>query len=134
VYTGPIDYYFDYAFGKLPYRSISFEFEHHEVDSFQETAQINYVDSSVDFTRVIEHKKLSMQNTSGTTISREYPVHEGEPYYPVPSDENRKLYRKYSLEAKKLNSVIFCGRLAEYQYYNMDQVIANTFHLIRNLT
>lgn len=130
VYTGPIDCFFDYTFGKLPYRSIRFEFEHHEVDSFQEAAQINYVDSSVAYTRVIEHKKLSSQNIKGTTISREFPIHDGEPYYPIPTEENRKIFRKYNQEAKKLNSVVFCGRLAEYQYYNMDQVVANTLRIV----
>jgi UDP-galactopyranose mutase len=131
VYTGPIDYYFDYAFGKLPYRSIRFEFEHHAVDSYQEAAQINYVDPSIKFTRVIEHKKLSLQNINGTTISREYPIDGGEPFYPVPAEKNRQLFRKYFEEANKLNSVIFCGRLAEYQYYNMDQVVGRVLNLMK---
>ena len=132
IYTGPIDYFFDYKYGKLPYRSIRFEFKNLRQVQFQETAQINYVDNSVEFTRVIEHKLLSQQNTDKTTISFEYPQKEGEPFYPVPTEENRHQYLLYKKESKKLSSVIFCGRLAEYQYYNMDQVVANTFKIIEN--
>lgn len=130
IYTGPIDYFFDYMFGKLPYRSIRFEWENHESEFFQEEAQINCVDQAVAYTRVIEHKKLSMTNSKTTTISIEYPQHDGEPLYPIPTGEDRKLYLQYELEAKKIKNIIFCGRLAEYQYYNMDQVVANTLKLV----
>ena len=126
IYTGPIDYYFDYKFGKLPYRSIRFEFENHKRTKFQETAQINYVDEDISFTRVVEHKKLSGQNLDTTTISKEFPQSDGEPFYPIPNEINKKLYLKYKKQAEKLTNVIFCGRLAEYQYFNMDQVVANT--------
>jgi len=132
IYTGPIDYFFDYKFGKLPYRSIRFEFRNLLQDQFQETAQINCVDCSVEYTRVIEHKLLSQQNSGTTTISFEYPQKEGEPFYPVPTEENRNKYLQYKKEADKKNQIIFCGRLAEYQYYNMDQVVANTLKIFEN--
>jgi len=132
IYTGPIDYFFDYKFGKLPYRSIRFEFRNVNQEQYQETAQINYVDDSVDHTRVIEHKLLSKQNSDSTTISYEYPQIEGEPFYPIPNERNRHQYLLYKTEAEKLSNVIFCGRLAEYQYYNMDQVVANTLMTFKN--
>ncbi|MDT3697257.1 MAG: UDP-galactopyranose mutase [Ignavibacterium sp.] len=133
IYTGPIDYFFDYKFGKLPYRSIRFEFRNLQHNQYQETAQINYVDDSVEYTRVIEHKLLSQQNSDSTTISFEYPQTEGEQFYPIPTEENRNKYLLYKKEAEKLNNVFFCGRLAEYQYYNMDQVVANTIKVFWNL-
>ena len=102
IYTGPIDYFFDYKFGKLPYRSIRFEFENLAVDKFQDVAQVNHVSDEVEYTRVVEHKYLSGQNADTTTISREYPQHEGEPYYPVPTEESRNLFLKYWSEAKKI--------------------------------
>ncbi len=133
IYTGPIDCFFDYKFGKLPYRSIRFEFKNVCQGQYQETAQINYVDESVEFTRVIEHKLLSQQNSDTTTISFEYPQKGGEPYYPIPTEENRNQYLLYKKESEKLENVIFCGRLAEYQYYNMDQVVANTLVKFENI-
>ncbi|GAB4130879.1 MAG: UDP-galactopyranose mutase [Ignavibacteriales bacterium] len=131
VYTGPIDYYFDYIHGKLPYRSIRFEWETINSEFYQKTAQVNYVDNKKEFTRVIEHKRLSGNNSNVTTISKEYPQVDGEPFYPVPNDDNRKLFMNYKHESEKLKSVVFCGRLAEYQYYNMDQVIINTIIMIK---
>lgn len=140
VYTGPIDAYFDWIHGKLPYRSISFETETHHVVCFQEAGQINYVDDSTPYTRVIEHKYLSGpprgeagSNSNITTITREHPQFEGEPYYPIPAEEHRHLYLKYKNETKRINNVIFCGRLAEYQYYNMDQVVANTLKIFSKI-
>lgn len=129
IYTGPIDYYFDYKFAKLPHRSIRFEYENLPVQIFQEAAQINYLDPEIPFTRVIEHKYLSKQKSNCTTISREYPQQDGEPFYPIPASDNRKLYLRYKEESKKIKNVYFCGRLAEYQYYNMDQVVANTLKM-----
>ena len=124
IYTGPIDYYFDYKFGKLPYRSIRFEWDHLNMDSIQQTAVINYTDMEYEFTRVTEHKKLTGQVSEATTISREYAQKFGDPYYPIPNNTNTELYKKYELETKKLKTVLFAGRLAEYRYYNMDQVVA----------
>lgn len=134
IYTGPIDYFFDFKFGKLPYRSIRFEFRNMNQKHFQETAQINYVDDSVEFTRVVEHKLLSQQKSETTTISFEYPQQEGEPFYPIPTEDNRNQYHLYKKESEKLSNVIFCGRLAEYQYYNMDQVVANTLKNFADIT
>lgn len=132
IYTGPIDYFFDYKFGKLPYRSIRFEFKNLPQEKFQETSQINYVDDSVEYTRVIEHKLLSQQDSGTTTVSYEYPQKDGEPFYPIPTEENRHQYLLYKKESNKLSNVIFCGRLAEYQYYNMDQVVVNTLKVFEN--
>jgi len=126
IYTGPIDYFFDYEFGKLPYRSIRFKFKNFGEEYFQSTTQVNFVTNTEDFTRVVEHKYLSGQKAQNTTVSFEYPQIEGEPFYPIPTDENRLKYLKYSNETDKLKNVHFVGRLAEYQYYNMDQVVANT--------
>jgi UDP-galactopyranose mutase len=133
IYTGPIDYFFDYKFGKLPYRSIRFEFENYELESYQETAQINYVTGDEEFTRVVEHKKLSAQKSATTTISREYAQREGDEFYPIPTEENKNLFKKYHIEAEKLKSVIFCGRLAEYQYYNMDQVVGKCLKVYEHI-
>jgi len=129
IYTGPIDYFFDYKFGKLPYRSIWFEFKNINIKKFQEVAQVNYVSNDVKYTRVVEHKYLSGQVANSTTISREYPQIDGEPFYPIPTKETRRLYLKYKKEAMKLKNITFCGRLAEYQYFNMDQVVANTLNI-----
>jgi UDP-galactopyranose mutase len=131
IYTGPIDYYFDYKLGRLPYRSIKFEFENIKTETYQQISQINYVSDEVEYTRVIEHKYLSGNDSATTTISREFPQNNGEPFYPIPTDENRLLYLKYKNETKKFKNVIFCGRLAEYQYYNMDQVVANALNIFR---
>ncbi|HMN23462.1 MAG TPA: UDP-galactopyranose mutase [Ignavibacteriaceae bacterium] len=134
IYTGPIDYFFDYKFGKLPYRSIRFEFRNLNQKQFQQTAQINYVDDTEKFTRVVEHKLLSQQNSDTTTLSFEYPQQDGEPFYPIPTEDNRQKYLFYKQETEKLNGVIFCGRLAEYQYFNMDQVVANTLKQFKSET
>lgn len=130
IYTGPIDYYYGYKYGMLPYRSVRFEYENHNRKYFQESAQINHVDKSVDYTRVVEHKYLSGQETkTTTTISKEYPQVSGEPLYPIPTLDNRILYEKYENETKEKGNVVFCGRLAEYKYYNMDQVIGKCLQL-----
>lgn len=129
IYTGPIDYFFDYQFGKLPYRSIRFELETLDVESFQETSQINYTDTKHKFTRIIEHKKLTGQTVGKTTISREYPTFDGEPFYPILNEDNKMKYQKYLQESQKPKEVIFLGRLAEYKYYNMDQVVGRVINL-----
>lgn len=134
IYTGPIDYFFDYKYGKLNYRSIRFEFKNFEQEYYQPTAQVNYVDNTVKFTRVIEHKYLSNQNSKTTTVSFEYPQNDGEPFYPVLTQKNIQSYVLYEREAKKLKDIIFCGRLAEYRYYNMDQIIASALKLFWELS
>ena len=131
IYTGPIDYFFDYKFGKLPYRSIKFEFENYNMGEFQPTAQVNYVDSQIEYTRVVEYKKMTGQAADSTTISKEYLLSEGEPFYPIPSENNHEIFLKYKKQSESIGNVIFCGRLAEYQYFNIDQVVANTLKIYK---
>jgi len=123
-YTGPIDEYFDFRFGALPYRSLQFEHRHlAEVEQFQPVGTVNYPNDHL-YTRITEFKHLTGQQHSGTSIVREYPSAEGEPYYPIPRPENNDIYRKYADQAKLETGVFFVGRLAQYRYYNMDQVVA----------
>jgi len=124
IYTGPIDYFFDFQFGKLPYRSIRFEFENLEKECEQKVAVINHVEAEVPYSRVTEYKHITGQKSNTTTLSYEFFQEEGEPFYPIPTEENDRLFMKYFELTKPLQSVIFCGRLAEYHYYNMDQVVA----------
>jgi UDP-galactopyranose mutase len=133
IYTGPIDYFFDYKFGKLPYRSIKFVFKNYQKEKMQDTAVYNYVGNETEFTRVTEYKYLTAQNSKSTTLSFEYSEKNGEPFYPIPNEENKKQYSLYKNESKKIESVLFCGRLAEYQYYNMDQVIAKSINLLNTI-
>ena len=128
VYTGPIDEYFGWRHGALPYRSLRFEHEPLAQEWFQEVAVVNYPDAP-GYTRILEQKYLTGQTLPVTTITREYPQRhvpgQNEPYYPVPREANREMYRRYREEAEKLaGRVVFVGRLADYQYYNMDQVAA----------
>ncbi|NWF88557.1 MAG: UDP-galactopyranose mutase [Ignavibacteriaceae bacterium] len=123
IYTGPIDRFFNYKYGKLPYRSIRFEWKNLNIEKVQPVGVVNYVDPNKAYTRVTEYKHLTMQNTRTTTISYEYTQADGEPYYPVPTEESHATYHKYQHEVRKINNVIFTGRLATYQYYNMDQVV-----------
>ncbi|HMI62603.1 MAG TPA: UDP-galactopyranose mutase [Puia sp.] len=132
IYTGPIDYYFDYCYGKLPYRSIEFVFETHEIEKFQSTGTINFPNEH-PFTRVTEFKYLTGQYHPKTTVVYEYPTAEGDPYYPVPRPENADLYKKYQLLTKEIKNVYFTGRLATYKYYNMDQVVAQSLTLFKRI-
>lgn len=133
IYTGPIDYFFDYKFGKLPYRSIRFEFRNFEKNLKQKSAVYNYAGNEVEYTRVTEYKHLTAQKSESTTISYEFSEKEGEPFYPVPTEENKRKYHLYKSETEKISNVHFCGRLSEYQYYNMDQVVAKCFSYFRNI-
>ena len=124
VYTGPIDAYFDYCLGPLPYRSLRFEHEHFADTSFyQSVGTVNYPNDFA-FTRVTEFKHLTGQVHTGTSIVREYPQSAGDPYYPVPCPESEALYKRYASLAARESGVTFVGRLAQYRYYNMDQVVA----------
>jgi len=122
IYTGPIDSFFNFKFGKLPYRSLRFEWENHKVPFYQKATSVNYVDSE-NYTRITEHKYFTNQESDCTTITKEYPQKEGEPFYPIPNEESNLLFQKYQAEADKLDNIQFIGRLAEYKYYNMDQVV-----------
>ena len=123
VYTGPIDAYFDHCFGKLPYRSIEFRHEHLDgVVQHQPVGTINFP-TDYDYTRITEFKHLTGQVHGGTSIVREYPCDEGDPYYPVPRPENEAVFKRYEALAREATEVSFVGRLAQYRYYNMDQCV-----------
>lgn len=123
VFTGPIDAYFDYCFGALPYRSLRFEHEHlADTQQYQAVGTVNYPNDHA-YTRITEFKHLTGQECQGTSIVREYPEAEGEPYYPIPREENETLFKRYEALAKEQENVTFVGRLAQYRYYNMDQVV-----------
>jgi UDP-galactopyranose mutase len=124
IYTGPIDEFFDFRFGKLPYRSLRFRHETLERELFQPVAVVNYPSDEVAHTRITEYKHLTGQKHPNTSISYEYPAADGDPYYPVPRAENAALFRKYQALADAMPDVTFVGRLATYRYYNMDQVVA----------
>jgi UDP-galactopyranose mutase len=132
IYTGPIDAYFGECFGALPYRSLEFRFETFERERFQNAAVVNYPGPE-PFTRITEFKVLTGQTHSKTTIAREYPAAQGEPYYPIPRPQNRALYKKYAAKAAAEAHVTFAGRLAEYRYYNMDQVVASALATFEDL-
>ena len=123
VYTGPLDAYFNHCLGALPYRSLRFEHEHLSINRFQPVGTVNYP-NDFSYTRITEFKHLTGQRIDGTSIVREYPESEGEPYYPIPQAKNETLAAAYLALAAKEKSVIFLGRLAQYRYYNMDQVVA----------
>jgi UDP-galactopyranose mutase len=133
-YTGPIDEYFDFRFGKLPYRSLRFEHEHlGGMQQFQPVGTVNYPNHEA-FTRITEFKHLTAQAHAGTSIVREYPTAEGDPYYPVPRPENQELYRRYRALADSELGTYFVGRLAQYQYFNMDQVVAAALKVAQNVS
>lgn len=123
VYTGPIDAFFDFRYGKLPYRSLEFKHETHHTSVFQEAPVVNYPNEQ-PYTRVTEFKYLTGQRHEKTSIVYEYPRAEGDPYYPIPRKENAELYAKYKTLAEARPDVYFVGRLATYKYYNMDQIVA----------
>ncbi len=132
IYTGPIDYFFDYCYGKLPYRSIEFKFETNEGEFLQPTGTINYPNEHA-YTRSTEFKYLTGQKSTKTTIVYEYPKADGDPYYPVPRPENAELYKKYEKLGASSKRVHFTGRLATYKYYNMDQVVAQSLTLFKKI-
>jgi UDP-galactopyranose mutase len=123
VYTGPVDAWFGHRFGRLPYRSLRFEHEHlPDVRCYQRVGTVNYP-NDFEFTRITEFKHLTGQQHAGTSIVREYPQAEGDPYYPVPRPENEALFKRYEALAQAETGVTFVGRLAQYRYYNMDQCV-----------
>ena len=132
IYTGPIDYYFNYCYGKLPYRSLEFKFETIETETHQATGTVNFPNEH-PYTRVTEFKYLTGQKHPKTSIVYEFPTDEGDPYYPVPRPENAELYKKYQLLTAEEKDVYFTGRLATYKYYNMDQVVAQSLTLYKKM-
>jgi UDP-galactopyranose mutase len=133
IFTGPIDEYFDYRYGKLPYRSLRFQHETLDREWLQPVAVVNYPDPSVPYTRVSEYKHLTGQACAKTTITYEFPQADGDPYYPVPRPENQALYKKYEALALANPEVQFVGRLATYRYYNMDQVTGQALATFRRI-
>jgi UDP-galactopyranose mutase len=123
IYTGPVDAFFDYRYGKLPYRSLEFKHETHDGEIFQAAPVVNYPNDQA-YTRITEFKYLTGQSHKKTSIVYEFPQADGDPYYPIPRRENADLYAKYRLLADALPDVHFVGRLATYRYYNMDQIVA----------
>ena len=135
VFTGMIDEYYNYCFGKLEYRSLKFETEVLSEENYQGNAVVNYTEREIPYTRIIEHKHFEYGQQEKTVITREYPIEwkEGdEPYYPVNNERNNELYLKYKELADKEEKVIFGGRLGEYKYYDMDRVIERVVKDIKN--
>ncbi|MCW3090933.1 MAG: UDP-galactopyranose mutase [Ferruginibacter sp.] len=132
IYTGPIDAYFDYCYGKLPYRSIDFKFETIDAENFQPTGTVNYP-TSQPYTRITEFKHLTGQKHNKTSIVFEYPTAEGDPYYPIPRPENMEIYNRYKILAASERNAYFTGRLGTYKYYNMDQVVAQSLTLFKKI-
>jgi UDP-galactopyranose mutase len=132
IFTGPVDEYFDYCYGQLPYRSLHFEHQTHDCPQYQPAAVVNYPNEH-SYTRVTEFKYLTGQKHSKTSIVFEYPRSEGDPYYPIPQPKNAELYLKYKAMADTLPDVHFAGRLGTYKYYNMDQVVAQALAIFEKL-
>ncbi|WP_458129781.1 UDP-galactopyranose mutase [Pseudomonas sp. Z2-11] len=133
VYCGPIDEYFEYCFGHLPYRSLRFQHETLDAPQFQPVAVVNYPDERVPYTRITEYKHLTGQEHPRTSISYEFPCADGDPYYPVPRPENAELYKRYKALADETPGVTFLGRLGTYKYYNMDQVVGQALALYQRI-
>lgn len=134
VFTGKIDEYFNYQFGELEYRSLKFETEVLNMANYQGNAVVNYTDIDTDFTRIIEHKHFEFGQQKNTVITREIPLNgsrTSEPYYPVNDEKNTAIYKKYKELMKQRPDTIFGGRLAEYRYYDMHQVIASALCVVR---
>ena len=132
IYTGPIDAYFDYCYGKLPYRSLEFKFETIDKEVFQPTGTVNYPNEQL-YTRITDFKYLTGQKHPKTAIVYEFPRAEGDPYYPVPRPENAETYKKYQQLAATMTNTYFVGRLATYKYYNMDQVVAQALTTFKKI-
>lgn len=132
IYTGPIDLFFDYCYGKLPYRSLKFKHETINKPVHQPAPVVNYPNEHL-YTRVTEFKYLTGQEHNKTSVVYEYPRAEGDPYYPIPRSENAELYKQYKALADATPGVHFVGRLATYKYYNMDHVVAQALKVYNNL-
>jgi UDP-galactopyranose mutase len=132
IYSGPVDEFFDFRFGELPYRSLRFQHKTINKEYLQPVAVINYPNEHA-YTRVTEFKHLTGQSHRQTSIVYEYPASAGDPYYPVPTPENGALYKRYAELAASHSRVHFVGRLATYKYYNMDQVVAQALTLCKQL-
>ncbi len=137
VWTGAIDEYFGHCFGVLPYRSLHFDFLNEPTPDgglIQPVAQVNYPDEAVPYTRVTEFRHITGQDALSSTRAVEYPRPEGEPYYPIPAEENQRLYRRYQQLARRERDVAFVGRMATYRYLNMDQVVGQALATFSRLS
>ena len=139
IYTGPIDKFFDYKFGELEYKTTRFEHKHFDTSNYQGTPVMNFTEEEIEHTRIIEHKHFENVDTPTTWVSWEYPhtykSGETEPYYPVNDKINTEIYSKYKEESDKLSDkILFGGRLAEYKYYDMHQVIESALNFIKKET
>lgn len=132
IFSGPIDEFFDYRFGKLPYRSLRFRHVTLDKPSHQPVAVVNFPQTQ-EYTRVTEYKHLTGQEHAKTALTYEFPSAEGDPYYPVPKPENQELYKKYERLALATPNVWFVGRLATYRYYNMDQIVGQALATFRRI-
>lgn len=135
VFTGKIDQYYNYQFGKLEYRSLRFENEVHETQNYQGNAVVNYTEREVPYTRIIEHKHFEFGTQPKTVITKEYPQEwseEKEPYYPINDEKNTKMFNRYKELAEQEENVIFGGRLAEYRYYDMHQIIGSALKKVKD--
>jgi len=133
IFTGPIDEYFDFRFGKLPYRSLKFDHQTLQEERHQPVGTVNYPSPDVPYTRISEYKHLTGQEAPVTTITYEYPSAEGDPYYPIPRPENQELFKRYEALADDTGDVTFVGRLATYRYYNMDQIVGQALATFRRM-
>jgi UDP-galactopyranose mutase len=134
VYTGPVDAYFGHRYGALPYRSLEFRFQTLDAEQVQPVGTVNEPDEAVPYTRTTEFKHLTGQSSRRTTIVREYPRADGDPYYPIPRPENAPLYARYEALARETPDVWFVGRLATYKYYNMDQCVGQALATFSRIT
>ena len=137
IYTGAIDELLEFRYGRLPYRSLRFEWKYEPIDSLQEAPVVAYPQEP-RFTRITEYKKLPVQNVAGSSYAIEYPLpyksgEVVEPYYPVPTEESKEIYKRYMSIAGMIPNLVICGRLAEFKYYNMDQVIAHAMDIANEL-
>jgi UDP-galactopyranose mutase len=132
IYTGPVDSFFNFKYGKLPYRSLEFRHVNLKQERFQPVGTVNYP-NDYGYTRISEFKHITGQEHPTTSVVYEYPRAEGDPYYPVPKAENAELYRRYEAEADAMDNVTFVGRLATYKYYNMDQVVGQALTTFKRL-
>ena len=133
IFTGPVDEFFGFRFGKLPYRSLRFEHRIMEEQWVQPVGVVNYPDQSVPWTRITEYKHLTGEDGQGSSITYEYPCAEGDPYYPIPRADNQALFKRYEQLADATSGVTFVGRLATYRYYNMDQVVGQALATFRRI-
>jgi UDP-galactopyranose mutase len=132
IYTGPVDEFFGWRHGKLPYRSLRFEHRTLDQEQFQPVAVVNYPQTE-EYTRITEYKHLTGQKSPKTSLTYEYPTDVGDPYYPVPRAENEALYKRYEALAAERSDVWFVGRLATYRYYNMDQVVGQALATFKRI-